>query len=114
MEPSLRSGKTTISAATATESGAISPSENAITASNTELRCVRPPAASSRKGKKTAAIMRTKAVMASMTIRVIAPDRSIVFEGTADMFRDCFFDNASWATVLDWAESQGLTVERQR
>ena len=38
-----------------------------------------------------------------------ATDRIIVgelFEGTRDMFRDCFFDNATDEQIIDWSENE--------
>ena len=43
--------------------------------------------------------------------RIIAPDGEIIFEGDIAVFRDCFFNNADWAVVTDWAAENGFTAE---
>ncbi|GLS85166.1 hypothetical protein GCM10010873_01390 [Cypionkella aquatica] len=66
------SGKTTIKPAIARDSGSIKPEEKANIASITEFLCVSPRASKVKNGKVIAAIIKTVAVKASITILVIA------------------------------------------
>ena len=41
----------------------------------------------------------------------IIVDGGDTFEGTLEQFKDCFFDNATKETILDWAASTGSKVD---
>ncbi len=45
------------------------------------------------------------------TIKEIIINDGNVFQGTVDMFRDCFFDNAYPNVIEDWCESQNMKCE---
>lgn len=41
----------------------------------------------------------------------ILVDNGDMFEGTRDMFRDCFFDNANNAEIEDWCKQNNWSLE---
>ena len=41
--------------------------------------------------------------------RILVEDGEL-FEGTRDMFRDCFFDNAHDDQIIDWCKSMGVSL----
>lgn len=45
------------------------------------------------------------------TIEKITIDNGDVFEGTVDMFRDCFFDNAYPNVIEGWCKEQNMKCE---
>jgi len=44
-------------------------------------------------------------------IKKITIDNGVMFEGTVDMFKDCFFSNASEKVIRDWCEKSKYKVE---
>jgi hypothetical protein len=45
----------------------------------------------------------------------IVIDNGIIFEGTREMFRDCFFDNASNENIINWCKwlKVSLTIDNE-
>lgn len=41
--------------------------------------------------------------------RILVEDGEM-FEGTRDMFRDCFFDNAHDDQIIDWCKQLGFSL----
>lgn len=44
-------------------------------------------------------------------IKKITINNGAMFEGTVDMFKDCFFSNASEKVIRDWCEKSKYKVE---
>ena len=42
---------------------------------------------------------------------IIVIDGGDTFEGDIEMFKNCFFSNATKETIENWCEKQGSTVE---
>lgn len=55
--------------------------------------------------------LRNRWITGQLTAKIISADGTLVFEGDVNMFRNCFFDNAELADVLNWAVLKDFTVK---
>lgn len=40
----------------------------------------------------------------------IVVDDGVIFDGTRDQFRNCFFDNANDMQIIDWCEQNSFSL----